>query len=45
MYIFCIVGGGESWTLGDFGGGGGRVQSLQCPSEYFGEREREGMGT
>ena len=30
--------GGESWTLGDLGGGGGRVQSLLCL--MLGERER-----
>ena len=29
--------GGESWTLGDLGGGGGRVQSLLCLSSW--ERE------
>ena len=33
--------GGESWTLGDLGGGGGRVQSLLCLSSWESQRERE----
>ena len=37
--------GGESWTLGDLGGGGGRVQSLLCLSSWESERERENANT
>ena len=39
--------GGESWTLGDLGGGGGRVQPLNllCLSSWEGERESERMRT
>ena len=32
--------GDESLTLGDLGGGGGRVQSLLCLSSWESERER-----
>ena len=32
--------GGESWTFGDLGGGGGRVQSQLCLSSWGRKRER-----